>query len=494
MEGTVIVTVTPATAEKETSSLVLDSTRSDTPVRPSRPRNVLLDFLRALCVLFVVAHHASLRLDGVYFTGRFKGYPLSNNLWVLWYLAIMSGMLFGLSSGRLLPYLKRLFVVLAFGCVANLLGIVISWSTNPDANNEISVEGVLYQMYYVVFIGMFGVVSYPARQACIQSQRPHPALAAISCLICGVFVVMPYTGLLPVPGYHPSAPNSHKPKQPANGAGWPDYRRDTSAEWLDCRLQVTTVGTLTALRFGWPRLAGSLFGLALVLYVSFVSRSFCRDAGDLGKIIRFVWWYSFGLMWAALLKARTRLPEVAAGVRLYMRCFESYFLVLVWALTTGQTTIQEFREPDLHATASELVNGLVALKDLSLLLLFFGLSQTNASDPFELATPLNYWSLLAYCLHYAVLYVIPGAQRFPERHDDSAAEADMARDSVQLGTCMWQFLTMAAVVGVHKAARRMRTRRDKSRSSSRAPAEAPAEAPAQRVQKTAGLEMAEPSR
>jgi len=257
---------------------------------------------------------------------------------------------------------------------------------------------------------------------------------------------------------------------------------------------VTTVGTLTALRFGWPRLAGSLFGLALVLYVSFVSRSFCRDAGDLGKIIRFVWWYSFGLMWAALLKARTRLPEVAAGVRLYMRCFESYFLVLVWALTTGQTTIQEFREPDLHATASELVNGLVALKDLSLLLLFFGLSQTNASDPFELATPLNYWSLLAYCLHYAVLYVIPGAQRFPERHDDSAAEADMARDSVQLGTCMWQFLTMAAVVGVHKAARRMRTRRDKSRSSSRAPAEAPAEAPAQRVQKTAGLEMAEPSR
>jgi hypothetical protein len=158
-------------------------------------------------------------------------------------------------------------------------------------------------------------------------------------------------------------------------------------------------------------------------------------------------------------------------------------------------------------------------------------AQTNASDPFELATPLNYWSLLAYCLHYAVcrhgshthsarpptpwrarwraffpywrrctacvlqvLYVIPGAQRFPERHDDSAAEADMARDSVQLGTCMWQFLTMAAVVGVHKAARRMRTRRDKSRSSSRAPAEAPAEAPAQRVQKTAGLEMAEPSR
>jgi hypothetical protein len=182
MEGTVIVTVTPATAEKETSSLVHDSTRSDTPVRPSRPRNVLLDFLRALCVLFVVAHHASLRLDGVYFTGRFKGYPLSNNLWVLWYLAIMSGMLFGLSSGRLLPYLKRLFVVLAFGCVANLLGIVISWSTNPDANNEISVEGVLYQMYFL------RRYSLPARLP------PHTAcsapctlpMAAISVLLCCV--------------------------------------------------------------------------------------------------------------------------------------------------------------------------------------------------------------------------------------------------------------------------------------------------------------------
>lgn len=112
-------------------------------------RCVQIDFLRTLCVLFVCFHHAELRLDGVYFTEHFIGYALSCNLWVLWYLVIMSGMLFMLSSRPIGQYLLRMLGIMLFGMGCNTLGIVISWHTNPSPAGgrwSLSFDNILYQV------------------------------------------------------------------------------------------------------------------------------------------------------------------------------------------------------------------------------------------------------------------------------------------------------------------------------------------------------------
>ena len=47
---------------------------------PSQQRCFQLDFMRALCVLFVVTHHASIRLDKIYYSPFYVGYCFSNDL------------------------------------------------------------------------------------------------------------------------------------------------------------------------------------------------------------------------------------------------------------------------------------------------------------------------------------------------------------------------------------------------------------------------------
>ena len=55
--------------------------------------------MRCLCIVFVVYHHTSIRLNPAYFDGSARGqYALAGNLWVLWYLTAATAMLFALSS------------------------------------------------------------------------------------------------------------------------------------------------------------------------------------------------------------------------------------------------------------------------------------------------------------------------------------------------------------------------------------------------------------
>ena len=466
------------------------------------PRNVQIDFLRTLCVFFVTVHHSALRFDGVYWTGNFRGYALSNNLWVLWFLTIMSGMLFGLSTRPVRPYLGRLAVVVLFGIVCNLLGIVISWETNPGGKWPITLTNVLYQMYYVILIGALAVLAYPARQAFIEQKRPNPIMAATVGLGCVALVLSPYFGL-PTPNGNPD----DILHVAANSKPWPS-RPTEAVDWFDCKLQMSSsyatallcvLGVFVALQRRRPRIAGTLVLFSFVCYTAYTARSLCRDNTYLAKLVRslfgailrrqpcqahaynsptaclawvlplisarhrsqarFLWWYGFGLMWAAVLKARKHIPEVETAVGCYLKAFESYWLLAVVPMTAAQPAVQMFREPDLRATQSEMVNGMVAMKDVTLILIFLGLSQATSvgADPYGLTAPLNTWSLLVYCMHYAVVMMTPGSTVFPTRawHSEAASgemQAAKEQSESQLGVASVLTLSAAIVVLLHKAA------------------------------------------
>mmetsp|Transcript_36568 Transcript_36568/g.72851 ORF Transcript_36568/g.72851 Transcript_36568/m.72851 type:complete len:393 (+) Transcript_36568:87-1265(+) len=150
-----------------------------------------LDFLRALCVIQVVSHHAELRFSYQHAKSQdYLGYPFSQELWVLWFLVILSAYLFTLSSKPIGQYLSRLSAIVALGCTLNTLAKWVATSTDPDGKfsgfHDLGTDWWQFfgPMYYCVAIGVLALLTYPARLHFLQRCKAHPMLMVLSLIVC----------------------------------------------------------------------------------------------------------------------------------------------------------------------------------------------------------------------------------------------------------------------------------------------------------------------
>ena len=435
-------------AEPSEAHLVASSTpptEGELSAAAPRERCVQLDFLRTLCVVFVLTHHAEIRLEHVYYTTQFVGYALSENLWVLWYLVIMSGMLFALSARPLGPYLLRMGAILLFGAGCNALGIAVSWYTNPDPPGgrwPMSFGNMLYQMYYVLIVSGFAIFIDPVRLRLLHDRSPHVLSSALSCVAVVALVAFPFWLPLLSSSIHLS--------------------RGCQLEYAASYAAAisSTLGVLCALSRGRPELAALAIGVGFASYFVYTGASQCRDDSISGRIPRFVWWYAFGVSWAGFLRARRRQPRVAAAVERFQRCSEAYWLGVIPLFEAGQTSMQRHREPDLLSTQDPLVDWMVATKDVVLIVIFFAVSLMRTTDPCGLAAPLNYWALLAYCSHYAIIYAIPSSAIVAPIDNPGKAFIEMAT----LGACLASMILFVVVYEVAGRVCRRRGQRAKVQS------------------------------
>ena len=329
---------------------------------PPAQRSSILDFLRCLCVVFVVYHHTSIRLNPWQDDGTPKGgYALSGNLWVLWYLTATSSMLFALSSRSIMLYIRRLGALFVIGCLFNIFGLLISRTHNrlPDGKPrfEFNFGWIMYQMYYVVIIAGLSLLFAPLRLHLDLDKRPYPP-SIMAWRIISIAIALPLLAMVLL----------------ADGfSGWDDVSCKAQL-FLACvvGLGFSAVGTLyIGTR---PRAVAGAGIIAAIFYLLFMSLSNCRDSDVPGRVFRFIMWYGAGFVWGAALRKRKRYPLLASGVRAFSNCFQGYFLLAIPLMEGATPELMRFRDIDLRDTHSAYLNTMVGIKDIVLLLLFMGMS------------------------------------------------------------------------------------------------------------------------
>jgi len=154
------------------------------PERPSpapSQRNCGLDLMRTICVLFVAVAHGPNHGD------RYAEWNVFDaNLWVLYFLTLLSAMLLARSRSPLGPYLQRLLAVFLFGVALNAAAIKVRGGDVMDADhigpsrllapdNEL-----ILQMGYILCIQAFGAFYYAMRGAARHGWRSVAAFCTVA--------------------------------------------------------------------------------------------------------------------------------------------------------------------------------------------------------------------------------------------------------------------------------------------------------------------------
>uniref|UniRef100_A0A7S2DCS2 Uncharacterized protein n=1 Tax=Haptolina brevifila TaxID=156173 RepID=A0A7S2DCS2_9EUKA len=184
--------------------------------------------------------------------------------------------------------------------------------------------------------------------------------------------------------------------------------------------------------------------------------------------LRFVSWWCMGLSWACIVKSR-KDPTINAALTHCRACFEGYWMVFVILFTVGQTTTLKAAATagtDRHSNANLFINLFAGIRDVMLVLIFYGLSLGNSPDPYKLAPPLRIWSILAYCVHMPIVVIMP----IPILVEPYIGAS---KDLVQVMVVISSVFSYLLVHLVYKRARTMRYTFVSKLSRPRATAEAP---------------------
>lgn len=342
----------------------------DNPVPLHAERNVHVDFARVLCVACVVIHHAELRFayeDYVSFQGC--GYPLSNELWVLWYLVAISGFSFVMSRARFWRRILHGFFVFLLGCLLNMAALF-------SAGHPLRAHSVIYQMYYILVIIVLSVFTRPFKEFVTESRAFDPCniIASVSVLLA----VFAYSFL-----YSKDCAYEHVSLLTilcVEFAGFVRYvKRSTSKSSIICAMMCVTF-------CAWEALTR------------------CR-AKDHSRVLRFVFWWFTGCMYGL---ATSMSPSDARGnyreyFQNYASYVSSYWMIFILLFTFGQPTLQTHRYVDL-VYYDTVVSTIVALRDVTLVALLYAIFVIRVNDPANLCRPLGLWSIVAYVTHQAVYY------------------------------------------------------------------------------------------
>jgi len=125
--------------------------------KPKRPRKLYLDAWRVLCVECVLITHA----DEIYAEWNIAAVQQ----WVLQLILVISGTCFSMSKAKLnhlIHYVVRLLIIVAFGSAVNAIGLAIS-GDNPFEPLDSIPDKVMFQMAFLGIIAGAAIMAYPLK-------------------------------------------------------------------------------------------------------------------------------------------------------------------------------------------------------------------------------------------------------------------------------------------------------------------------------------------
>jgi len=326
-------------------------------------RNCGLDLLRTICVLFVAVAHGPVNGD------RYADWNVFDaNLWVLYFLTLLSAMLLARSRSHLLPYLLRLTIVFFLGVFLNALAVKVQGRDVLDADhlgpsrflapdNEL-----VLQMGYILCIQAFGAYFYAMRTLAHYGWR---SVAALCSATSGALLLLQLV-------MGPTA--------------WSGIFR--------CAVVICTSGYLV--RAGLARevnkrsaLAASVSAAVFVMTLEVTGWDEYNHQDHLvgPKGINMLTFYAWGFSWG-LVKDFVHTEKA-------LRTAGTYWPVaLPWLLTAGVPLRVDLESPkDLGQRLAVLASWLTFAGG------FLLYSCVQLEDFLGIAGPLNYWSLAWYCGH-----------------------------------------------------------------------------------------------
>lgn len=151
------------TEEEEAEEEITAKEPSALQNKPSQDERLWhLDYCRILCVWCIVTEHAADGKGGIY-AERNVAFVLQ---WVMPYIWLISGTSLMLSKSTLNQYLGRLGALFVVGVAANWMADI-----NTGRNWRGDFGDTIFQMFYVVFLAVAAVVSWPLRCSLLSSSH-----------------------------------------------------------------------------------------------------------------------------------------------------------------------------------------------------------------------------------------------------------------------------------------------------------------------------------
>lgn len=326
-------------------------------------RNCGLDLMRTICVLFVCVAHGP--VDG----DRYARWNVFDaNLWVLYFLTMLSAMLLARSRAPLGPYLARLGAVFLLGVALNAAAIKVRggkvWDSDYIGPSRFLApeNPLVLQMGYILCIQVFGSYFYAMRGAARYDRR----LVAAFCIVSSA-------GLLAL-------------QIAAEPTAWPNLVR--------CIVVVCTSGYIIRAGISGEvnrrtALAASISVIAFVVplevwgWSEFIHKDHLVGPKGCNMLTFYAWGFAWGLV-------KDHINAEAAK-----RAANTYWPVaLPWLLTASVPL-----RVDLESPKDPWQRLAVLASWLTFALGFALYSCTNLEDFLGIAGPLNIWSLVWYCGH-----------------------------------------------------------------------------------------------
>ena len=357
------------------------------PLRPSYsgivpegkpPRWKMLDAVRIMAVVGVIIEHSG----GTTYSEHNTAF--STNLVLPW-LFIVSGISFMLSRSSALHYFRRLSGLFVTGVLCNVFGDALA---RPHWYNDLG--NTIYQMWFVVFIMSFALVSWPLRAVLRDSDRhvfldasaaPTASMRAIALgygTLCSLAVVVYLSGWRPTP-------------PPDEDDRWLAHIAPILANGPWIFAHVSGFPALAALHASLGRVRDGRLTWLLLAYV-YIPRVLFPMSFALAPQMVFLFFIGVVVQAQPLL-----------GSEAIVRCVRAYwpFVAVCLLLTTM---------PDLLGRC-DLFPPLTVWERLrwdsvELTLAVLLITKTlEASDPFEIFDALGYWALFAFCTHVMLVRI-----------------------------------------------------------------------------------------
>eukprot|EP00441_Pelagodinium_beii_P025486 CAMPEP_0197663952 /NCGR_PEP_ID=MMETSP1338-20131121/58342_1 /TAXON_ID=43686 ORGANISM="Pelagodinium beii, Strain RCC1491" /NCGR_SAMPLE_ID=MMETSP1338 /ASSEMBLY_ACC=CAM_ASM_000754 /LENGTH=523 /DNA_ID=CAMNT_0043242493 /DNA_START=35 /DNA_END=1606 /DNA_ORIENTATION=- len=333
-----------------------------------------LDFARVGAIVCVIFEHCG-----------GQGYTRRNAMFGLWwtlnYLYMTSGVASMMSKQPLLGYMSRLAMIFAVGVCFNWIGdVIIQRDWRHDFGNTI------FQMFFVVMLLIMAVLCQPLRTGLLQSKDESGKCVDVKTF--GVYMGLVSSGTIALIGLVFAAFKVNMGVT-LGSTNWADYY-GSMIEHVPIFLAV--------------------FGGAFFLCYLSLATGFRQRHGMVGWAILallhlatiFVPWHQ-GMQQARLLSwyvmamythvwPLTGSTAIANALRSYWPLVLITLVLLSMPDMVGRCDMYEAGtvwERFRHSTGE------------AIMVLLFVTGAYKCSDPLQLATPLNYWSLWAYVSHYA---------------------------------------------------------------------------------------------
>ena len=240
----------------------------------------MLDAVRVGSIVAVVCEHST----GTAYSAHNTGFC---TMMVIPWLFIVSGIGFGMSKSGPVYYFGRLGVVLVVGICFNLIGDIFG---RPGWEDDLG--DTVYQMFYVVFIIIFALFTWPLKNAMRASASDDGALSWPTCALAAyTFVWAALAGSF-LSGHQIVHNDDHNEGRVAE-AGWETHMAPILNNWFFMSSHVSGFLVLVALHRYLDRAINGALPWLLLLYI-YIPRALVPVAFQLAPMMFF--FYMLGLV------------------------------------------------------------------------------------------------------------------------------------------------------------------------------------------------------